>query len=400
MELVNPLSSFRWTEPLDVGGGVKMMGVAEKQGWSFSRHGYLAALDDPTLDADAVGRAVRRQLRPLSGPTLAKARDEYKRQEVIRFPRYFITEPQSHCNRKCFFCPISVVERFDENGDPANGIMRWADHQKLMDECAGFDVYGLSLYQLGESFLWRGKDEQGNKRDIADMVNYATRKAGFKAVNLSTNGDVVNLNCVLGSDLADLFFSIDGTTRDVYDYNRESTKPNDTGAFDRTIARVMAFLEEKAKSGLARPWCRVQIINNHSTAHQVLDFIKFWINVPGVDDIYCKNLDGMSAWLGDSVVSKEEGAIKMDKVRNMPCQHLWAIGSVTSSGGLNACCHDSRFELSDRSSDGKLANIRTGSFAEWWNGKFMNDLRAEHMAGVQRLPCKNCAERDPWLGAV
>ena len=377
-----------------------MAGIREKQGWAFSAHGYRAALEDPAIDADRYGAMIRRTLRPLSAPTLARARAEYARREVVAFPRYFITEPQSHCNRKCFFCPISVVERYDENGDPANGIMRWEDHKKLMDECAGYDVYGLSLYQLGESFLWRGKDENGRKLDIADMVNYATRKAGFKAVNLSTNGDVVNLNCVLGSDLADLIFSIDGMTRDVYDYNRESTKPNDTGAFDRTVGRVMAFLEEKAKGGLSRPWCRVQIINNHSTRHQVADFVRHWIQVPGVDDVFCKNLDGMSAWLGDKVVSADEGAIKMDKVRTMPCQHLWAIGSMTSSGGLNACCHDSRFELSERSPDGKLANIRTGTFAEWWNGKFMNDLRAEHLGGAVRSPCVSCAERDPWLGAI
>ena len=397
MELVNPLSAFTWSAPLDV-AGVAMRGVPEKQGWAFSRHGWLAARDEPTLDADALGRAVRRQLRPLSAPTLASARAEYQRREVIAFPRYFIIEPMAVCNRRCPFCPISVVERFDEDGKRAGGVMAWADFRKLMDECFGHDVYGLSLYQLGESFLWRGRAESGNKLDISDMVNYAKRTGGFRAVNLSTNGDVANLACVLGSELSDLIISIDGMTAEVYDGNRPSTTPNDTGAFERTLERVHTFLAEKAISGEPRPFVRLQIINKHDTVHQVLDFIRYWIQVPGVDDVFVKNLDSMAPWLGEGVVSADEASLKMARVMQMPCQHLWAIGSMTASGQLNACCHDARSELSERGPNGKFANIRNTSFADWWAGSFMTTLRAEHARGHFRAPCTTCAERDPWLG--
>ncbi len=41
-----------------------MRGAAEKQGYSFSRAGWLASKNDPTIDADKLGRALRRQLRP------------------------------------------------------------------------------------------------------------------------------------------------------------------------------------------------------------------------------------------------------------------------------------------------------------------------------------------------
>ncbi len=68
MKLVNPLTAFTWDKPLDI-LGVAMAGVAEKQGHSFSRAAFLAAQEDPTLDADAVGKAVRQALRPLSKPT-------------------------------------------------------------------------------------------------------------------------------------------------------------------------------------------------------------------------------------------------------------------------------------------------------------------------------------------
>jgi hypothetical protein len=397
VELVNASTAYQWwPNYLDI-NGVAMRGTPAKQGWEFSRHGYLAAQEDPTLDADKFGAMIRRSLRPLSKPTLEAARGEYARREVRAFPRYFIIEPNASCNRKCVFCPIIVTNR--------KGNMKWEHFIRLMAECSHYDVYGISLYQLSEPMLWRGRQETGQwdddagqpiyrHFDIADMVNHAKAIGHFKAVNISTNGDAPNLNRLLTCDLDDLFISIDGTTAEVYDQNRPSTKANDTGAFQRTVDRVRAFLEKKAATGQSKPWCRLQIINNALCAPQVLDFVRQWIDTPGVDDVYVKNLDGMNAWLGDKAVSAAESAVKMAKVASMPCQHLYAIGSVVADGRYNACCHDSLTELTTAG-----ANVAAMPFADWWNGDYMRELRAEHEGGAQRLPCKLCAERDPWLGA-
>ena len=390
MQLVNPLTALQWNEPLNI-NGVPMMGSREKQGHSFSRHGYLAALEDPTINADTYGSMIRRSLRPLSKPTLERARGEYARREVVRFPRYFIIEPNASCNRKCVFCPIIVTNR--------KGNMKWEHFQQLMGECGEHDVYGLSLYQLSEPMLYRSKEHIAwdggayyEDRDIADMVNHAKSVGRFRAVNISTNGDAANLKRLLECDLDDLFISIDGTTAEVYDQNRPSTKAGDTGAFARTVERVRAFLEKKAALGQPKPWVRMQIINNALCAPQVLDFVRQWIDTPGVDDVYVKNLDGMNAWLGDKAVSAEESAVKMAKVATMPCQHIYAIGSLVATGSYTACCHDAKTELA--TADGHIDKM---TFAEWWNGDYMRELRAEHEGGVQRLPCRVCAERDPWL---
>jgi len=386
MEIVNPQTSFWWKVPLNI-NGVGMMGVLEKQGISFSRHGYLEAKQHGG-DADAIGRAIRRRHRPLSQSVLTSAREEYTKREVRPFPRYFIIEPTSYCNRKCFFCPITVTNRY-------GAAMKWEHFTKLMDECAENDVYGISLYQLGESMLWRGK-EGVLKKNISHMVSMA-KWAGFRAVNISTNGDVDNLDLLLDCGLSDLFFSIDGTTPEVYSENRPSTKPNDVNAFERTVEHTRAFLEAKDREGLTDPWCRLQIINNHLTAPQVVDFIRYWIEVPGVDDVFVKHLDEMGAWLGNTVVSAEESAQKRERVSQMPCQHLWAIGSMTATGKFNACCHDALTELTTAD-----ANIDNMTFADWWNGDYMNALRGEHIGlqtgGEVRTPCRNCLERDPWLG--
>ena len=398
MQIVNPNSSYPIGSRVENINGVAMRGAPEKQGWSFSRAGYLAALADPLLDADAVGRAVHHALRPLSAPTLEKAREEYAHRTVIPFPRYFIIEPTALCNRRCPFCTIIVTNR--------KGMMKWDHFAQLMVECGKHGVYGLSLYQLGEPFLWHDKitaigyipayaiyDEVEKRIGIEGMVDYAKEVGGFCAVNLSTNGDVPNLADVLDSRLDDLIISIDGTTAEVYDANRPSTKANDADAFERTIGRVRDFLERKAARGDVKPFVRLQCINKENTAGQVLDFIRYWIDIPGVDDVLIKNLDSMRPWLGSKIVSDAEDALKAEHLGAMPCQHLYAVGSMVVDGRFNACAHDARTELTTAG-----ANIDAMTFSEWWNGEYLMALRAQHNAGAFRKPCLECREKDTWLG--
>lgn len=399
MLLVNPHTAFQWTEPLDI-HGVPMKGIREKQGHAFSRAGYLAAKANPDLDADEVGRAHRQHLRPQSGPTLMQARQEYAQRVAPIFPRYFIIEPTNVCNKVCPFCTITVMDRRDSDGRVVKGFMKWDTFMRLMTETAGYPVYGISLYQLGESFLWHGKDEAGRKLSIRDMVNAAKQVGRFQAVNLSTNGDVGNLACILHSALDDLIISIDGMTKEVYEANRPGASQQET--FGRTIDRVQEFLHTKERLGFSKPFVRIQIINKDNTSHQIVDFIRYWLEIPGVDDVFVKDLDSMRSWLGDRVVSNEEDMMKADHVQTMPCQHLFAIGSMVVNGDLNGCCHDAYTQLVQQIQlpDGRRvnANIHHVTFAEWWQGAFMSTIRKEHVNGVFRDPCANCRERDPWLG--
>lgn len=397
MELVNPLTSFTWTTPLDI-RGVPMQGVPEKLGVSFSRAGYLAAKANPCLDADAVGRTTRQQMRPLSAPTLVYARDLYQRRAVPSLPPYYIIEPTAFCNKACPFCSIHVIERLDEEGNPGSTMSRWDDYVKLMTEVGPSAPYGISIYGIGEPMLWRGKTADGEPRTIADLVKAAKTIGHFTVANVSTNADVANLDLLLDCPVDDVIVSIDGTTEEVYAANRPSTKPNDPGAFERTLSRVHRFLARRAADDRPGPFIRIQCINKADTAPQIVDFIRYWIEVPGVGDVYIKNLEAMTPWLGHAVVSEQESALKMARIATMPCQHLWAIGAMSASGQFLACCHDARSELWGRMEDGRVPNIRTTTFAEWWHGPFMTALRREHTAGVFRQPCATCHERDPWLG--
>jgi hypothetical protein len=88
MEIVNPTSSFQWSKHLNI-NNVEMLGNSEKQGVSFSRHGYLEAKHSGG-DADSIGRAVRRRHRPKSAEALSLTRADYMARMARPFPRYFI----------------------------------------------------------------------------------------------------------------------------------------------------------------------------------------------------------------------------------------------------------------------------------------------------------------------
>jgi len=391
MELVNSLTAFSWNSPLDI-NGIKMMGWPEKQGASFSKHGYEAAKLDSSIDPDKYGAMIKRSLRPFSKPTLDKARQRYTAKEVPALPPYVILEPVGGaCPKSCGFCSINVSHRPLPDGRQAKaGMMKWDGYLKFMEEYGeSNDGVGLSLYELGETGLWRGKDKDGNKKDWADLVDTAKKVGKFKIVNISTCGDVENLDRLLDCDLDDLIFSIDGLDKETYESNRPSTRPNDTMSFERTIQRIMDFLKLKTERGTSRPFCRMQVINKDNTASQIEDFIRYWIDVPGIDDCFVKNLDSMHRWI-DGVVTDEEDAIKAEQVGDMPCQHIWNVASMTWTGAFNACSHDAFTELFDGHS------IYNSTFREWWHGQFMTELREEHKLGAKRLPCVDCRERDCW----
>src|SRR3990167_148392 len=284
MELVNPLTSFTWNSPLNI-NGVAMMGHLGKQWIEFSRHGWLAAKENPTISADDYGAMIRNTLRPLSRPTLNRARGEYARKEVIRAPSYWLIETVGGiCARRCPFCSINVMRRPDKDGKEARaGMLAWDAWIKFLGECGEYGPYGCSAYQLGEPMNYVGRDSGGNKKDIGDIVDTAKSIGKFKIINVSTHADVTNLDRLLECDVDDLIVSLDAVTPETYAKNRPTTNGKDEGAFKRTVDRFKSFLAKKSERGYSKPFVVAQIINSSLTKDEVLSFIREWIAVDGID---------------------------------------------------------------------------------------------------------------------
>ena len=150
----------------------------------------------------------------------------YETSTVLPFPPYLILEPTNVCNLQCPFCPRELTEK-----SRGLGFMEFDVYKKIIDEAIVNNVYGVTLYMLGEPML---------HSKIVDMINYA-KEAGIPAVNLSTAATTNNLDELLETELDDLILSIDGATKEMYERMRVG------GTFEKTISITSNFLEKKQK---------------------------------------------------------------------------------------------------------------------------------------------------------
>lgn len=289
----------------------------------------------------------------------------YETSTVLPFPPYLILEPTNVCNLQCPFCPRELTEK-----SRGLGFMEFDVYKKIIDEAIVNNVYGVTLYMLGEPML---------HSKIVDMINYA-KEAGIPAVNLSTAATTNNLDELLETELDDLILSIDGATKEMYERMRVG------GTFEKTTSITSNFLEKKRKLGKKKPYTRVQIIRTKETEKEIIDYIKKWL--PLADSVYAHNLDGMVPWLGNVMMTDNEE--KEKNANRLPCTQLWKVLNVFWNGQVSSCCHDALGDM-------VLGNIKESSMKELWNSKKANEFRTKHTKNdLEGTICKTCTEWDVW----
>lgn len=326
-------------------------GVSVKQGTDFYPQG------------DLIGKIERlRVQRWISHRRDKKAYDE---KSVLPFPPYIILEPTNVCNLQCPFCPRDLTEK-----SRGLGFMEFDVYKKIIDEAAENNVYGISLYMLGEPLL---------HSRIIDMINYA-KDAGIPAVNLSTAATTTNLDKLLDTELDDLILSIDGSTKEMYERMRVG------GIFEKTLSIATSFLEKKSALKKEKPYTRVQIIRTKETESEITDFIKTWL--PLADSVYAHNLDGMVPWLGNIMMNPDE--VKTKNSNRLPCTQLWKIINIFWNGQVSSCCHDALGDM-------VLGNINESSLKDLWNSKPAHEFRRKHIENdLEGTICDTCTEWDVW----
>ena len=326
-------------------------GLAVKQGVDFYPNGKL------------IGKIKR--IRVKKWIAHRKDRYAYDTKTVLPFPPYIIIEPTNVCNLQCPFCPRDLTEK-----SRGLGFMEMDVYKKIVDEAAENNVFGISLYMLGESMLH-------NK--IIDMINYA-KEAGIPTVNLSTAATTTNLDKLLETELDVLILSIDGSSKELYERMRVGA------TFEKTTKIATEFLEKKKKLGKEKPSTRVQIIRTKETEQEIIDFKDKWL--PLADSVYVHNLDGMVPWLGNVMMSNEE--VEKKNANRLPCNQLWKIINIFWNGQVSSCCHDALGDM-------VLGNIKDSTLKELWASKKANEFRAKHLKNeLDGTICKTCTEWDVW----
>ena len=132
--------------------------------------------------------------------------------------------------------------------------MDWDLYKKIIDEAKGF-VHDINLFLGGESLF--------HKR-LPDMIRYA-RENGI-GTRLSTNATVLTKDkakAIIDAGLDFIIFSFDGYEKEVYEKIRVNA------SFEKTLANIKGFLEEKKRRGSRKPYVVFQVIEGLSDDDRV-----------------------------------------------------------------------------------------------------------------------------------
>ncbi len=278
-----------------------------------------------------------------------------------RLPSVVYLETTSACNLNCIICAGQhpSVKRFKENGFMNKFLFR-----RLIDELASKNpLTNVRLHKDGEPLL---------HPEIIDFIDYASSR--LQNVTLVTNGTLLNdemARAILGTQLHNIRFSIDGISKQTFEKVRRQKKDNvyaDSRIavdYESVLNNIQHFFKIKKALGKDSPRVGVRITNFKATQHEIDDYTLYWKE--HVDFI---EVAPLLSWSGQVTQEKDNSS------HRFPCPFLWDHIVVNWDGALAPCSI-----YVDSKGDGKgiLANVNTKSLEEAFYSPRMQRLRLAHL---------------------
>jgi radical SAM protein with 4Fe4S-binding SPASM domain len=275
-------------------------------------------------------------------------------------PVEYIVETTAKCNLYCPMCPRENHKQPKE--DMADEIFT-----RLVRE-SGQSAEHMMLIGLGEPFM---------DRKIFDRIEYCARHN--VSTLLSTNGTFLDeKTCarLLDTPLEHITLSFDGATKESYEYYRKGAN------FEKVRANFVRFARMKHERR-AKMHVVVQMIRMDRNAGEVDDFVRFWSEVPGIDEVRIKE--------DETNLLQPEAAHPAEDWK-YPCHYLWrGPVYVKQNGDAYPCCQSYIM-------DGQpIGNIGSESLTEIWHSEEMQRMRALHAAGraTEIDICSRCVTTIP-----
>ncbi|MBU4306152.1 MAG: radical SAM protein [Candidatus Omnitrophica bacterium] len=284
---------------------------------------------------------------------------------LLPFPQNIHIEVTNNCNLCCIMCPVPGQAR-------EKGFMDFKVFEKIVRQCEGqFSLEKMAIMGFGEPFL---------HPDLVSMSRYA-KDRGIRHVFTSTNATVLSekmsRDIILKSGFDLMSFSIDGVTKKTYESIRINAK------FEKVIDDIKTFLKLRSEYKKIKPIINMQILVMKETSNEVDDFVDFWNERLGAQDIiFIRDVDTFGAQAEDHRLKHQ-----LPVTARMPCTQLWRDLVITWDGSVTVCCKDVLCKL-------HAGNIFENSIGEIWNNKILETMRKTHKAGRwDEIPlCKNCNE--------
>ncbi len=267
-----------------------------------------------------------------------------RRERVTALPVEYIVETTAKCNLYCPMCPRETHRQPKE--DMTDEIF-----ERLVRE-SGRSAEHMMLIGLGEPFM---------DRKIFDRIEYCARH-GISTL-LSTNGTFLDEKTaarLLETPLEHITLSFDGATKQTFEYYRKGAR------FEKVRDNFVRFARMKKERG-AKIQVVVQMVRMDGNAHEVDDFVRFWSNVPGVDQVRVKADE-------TNLLQPEAGHAANDWKH--PCHYLWRGPMyVKHNGDVYPCCQSYMLD------GAPVGSIGRQPLESIWNSAEMMRMRRLHASG-------------------
>jgi radical SAM protein with 4Fe4S-binding SPASM domain len=283
-----------------------------------------------------------------------------RRSQLDAQPVEYIVETTAKCNLYCPMCPRETHKQPKQ--DMADEIFT-----RLVEE-SGRSAEHMMLIGLGEPFM---------DPKIFERIEYCERHN--ISTLLSTNGtflDEASAARLLDSSLEHITLSFDGATKESFEYYRKGAR------FEKVRDNFVRFARMK-RERRSKMQVVVQMVRMDRNAGEVGEFMRFWSNVPGVDQVRIKE---------DETNLMHPQAGHAAREWKYPCHYLWRGPMyVKHNGDVYPCCQSYML-------DGKpVGHIGEQSLDAIWNSEEMQRMRmlhAAHRAGEIDI-CSRCCTTIP-----
>jgi MoaA/NifB/PqqE/SkfB family radical SAM enzyme len=291
-----------------------------------------------------------------SGATTDAAKPRFGFYDRLKagFPSQILVDVAEVCNLACIHCPHPEFKKSEHySGSYLNSDL----NKKLVDEVRehgpGFTQY-IRYASAGEPLVHPA---------IYEMLEYACKWSGVM-VTLTTNGKTMvekRIERLINSGVHVVDISIDAYTPETY------AKVRVGGDLNVTRANVLKLVE-LSKHRDSRTKVVVSYVETPQNAHETEEFQSFW-KANGADYVVVRRLHSCSgAKVELARVRREEN----QHIPRRPCLYPWERIVLNPKGDLAFC-------PSDWVHGSRLADYRTTTIAETWQGDFYKRLREAHL---------------------
>lgn len=305
----------------------------------------------------------------LYNTSMAKAR----RVGPLMMPAHVSIEPTNVCNARCPVC-----ETGNGSMERKGGFLDFDEFVALMDQIAPTTGV-LMFYFMGEPFL--------NPRAY-EMIRYARAKGIF--VETCTNGDFVNAEGILYSDVNQISFQVGGmdeTTHGIYRVRSQ---------FTRVEKNLRELIQLRRKCPDSSTSIEVGFIVMKHNEHQVNQFL-LWAEEIGVDkasviDPCVRDLDEGRRFLTDDPKywfydqeSFKQGVLRPKTIPENECTWIWNSTMINWNGDVVPCCRDPHGRH-------VFGNAFSQSLKEIWNGAESRQFRKQIIQNQSSVDiCRLCS---------